>query len=128
MLCVALARRGAKGLDSRQQAREERLSLQQFGGYLRKKRNLLLLACGAMCAMVQTGLTCWIVRYMLLVHNNDAPGGHLPDRLLGGRHGQPLPGAPPAGAPPAAHSGRRGPVRRPAGHPLCRRSPAPAGP
>ena len=57
MLCVALARRGAKGLDSRQQAREERLSLQQFGGYLRKKRNLLLLACGAMCAMVQTGLT-----------------------------------------------------------------------
>ena len=74
MLCVALARRGAKGLDSRQQAREERLSLQQFGGYLRKKRNLLLLACGAMCAMVQTGLTCWIVRYMLLVHNNDALG------------------------------------------------------
>ncbi len=74
MLCVALARRGAKGLDSRQQAREERLSLQQFGGYLRKKRNLLLLACGAMCAVVQTGLTCWIVRYMLLVHNNDALG------------------------------------------------------
>ena len=123
MLCVALARRGAKGLDSRQQAREERLSLQQFGGYLRKKRNLLLLACGAMCAMVQTGLTCWIVRYMLLVHNNDALGGHLPDRLLGGRHGQPLPGAPPAGAPPAAHSGRRGSVRRPAGpgHPQRKR-------
>lgn len=74
MLCVALARQGSKRLSGFQQTAEAQLSWRGLGSYLRKKRNLLLLACGAMCALVQTGLTCWIVRYMLLVHDNSVLG------------------------------------------------------
>ena len=74
MVCVALARRGARHLDSRQQPQEVRLSWREFGAYLRRRRNLLLLACGAMCSLVQTGLTCWIARYMFVVHGSDALG------------------------------------------------------
>lgn len=74
MVSVALARCGVKRLNGFQQVQEARLSWRELGGYLRNRRNLLLLACGAMCALVQTGLTCWIVRYMLLVHNDSALG------------------------------------------------------
>lgn len=74
MVSVALARRGAKALDSRQQPQEVRLSWREFSAYLGRKRNLLLLLCGAMCSLVQTGLTCWIARYMFVVHGSDALG------------------------------------------------------
>lgn len=74
MVLVALARRGSGGSGGLRQTQETRLSWREFGGYLRKKRNLLLLACGAMCAMVQTGVTCWVARYMLLAHHNGTLG------------------------------------------------------
>lgn len=74
MVFAALVRRGVTRPGGLQQTQEVRLSWREFSGYLRKKRNLLLLACGAMCALVQTGVTCWIVRYMLLVHGNRALG------------------------------------------------------
>ena len=46
--------------------KEKRLSLKDMRDYLKRGRNLLLLICGAMTSMVQTGLLCWIVRYMTL--------------------------------------------------------------
>lgn len=73
-VAVALARRSAKRWGGLQQTQEERLSWRELGGYLRKRRNLLLLLCGVLCAMVQTGLTCWIARYMFVVHQNEALG------------------------------------------------------
>lgn len=73
-LAVAAARRGVKRLSGFQPTQETRLSLHQFGSYLKNGRNLLLLACGFLCSIVQTGATCWIVRYMLLVYENAALG------------------------------------------------------
>ena len=74
MLLVILARRGSKATGMFDKDEEERLSLKQVGSYLKRGRNLLLLGCGAMTAMVQTGIVCWIARYMLLAHNREALG------------------------------------------------------
>jgi len=74
MLLVLLARRGSSGTGMFGKGQEERLSLRQVGSYLSKRRNLLLLCCGAMTAMLQSGLTCWIARYMFLAHNRESLG------------------------------------------------------
>lgn len=74
MVFVAVMSRGAGRAGILGRTQEERLSLKQAGAYLRSGRNLLLLGCGAMCAIVQTGLVCWIARYMLLVHNSETLG------------------------------------------------------
>lgn len=74
MLLVMVARRGSKATGMFDKGEEERLSLKQVGAYLKNGRNLLLLGCGAMTAMVQTGIVCWIARYMLLAHNKEALG------------------------------------------------------
>ena len=53
---------------------EARLSRKEIGAYVKNGRNLLLLLCGAVTSMVQTGVICWIVRYMLLRYNLEEMG------------------------------------------------------
>lgn len=74
MVLVALVRRGSRGAEVRESVREERLTPAQVWAYLKNGRNLLLLGCAALTAMVQTGVNCWIVRYMLLAHDQAALG------------------------------------------------------
>lgn len=74
MVLVLFARQSGKGTGMFEKGQEERLSLAQVGEYLKNKRNVLLLCCGAMTSMFQTGILCWIVRYMLLAHDAEALG------------------------------------------------------
>ena len=74
MLIVAWVRRSTRGSIVMTNTQEQRLSLRQVGGYLREGKNLLLLACSALTTMVQTGLVCWIARYMLLAYDEPALG------------------------------------------------------
>lgn len=73
---VLVVRAGKTGKEAGMfgKGQEERLSLAQLGNYLKNKRNILLLLCGAMVAMFQTGILCWIARYMLLAHDRGALG------------------------------------------------------
>lgn len=74
MVLVLFARRESRGTGMLGKGQEERLSLRQMGDYLKNGRNLLLLCSGAMTAMLQTGVTCWIARYMLLAHGSEGLG------------------------------------------------------
>ena len=73
MILIAIARRGS-GHETQSAAREEQLTLSQVWDYLKKGRNLLLLGCAAPTSVVQTGVNCWIVRYMLLAYDRAALG------------------------------------------------------
>lgn len=55
-------------------AEEKRLKFSDIGEYLKKKRNILLLIVGFLCAMGQTGLLAWIVRYMTLEFDAEGLG------------------------------------------------------
>lgn len=74
MASVLCAGRGEKqaGMFAREQ--EQRLSFAQLSAYLKNGRTILLLLCAAMTSMFQTGVLCWIVRYMLLAHDAQALG------------------------------------------------------
>ena len=74
MLLIALVRRDIRAAGGLAQTQEARLSFRQLGVYLKGGRNLLLLGCGAVTSMVQTGVLCWIARYMLVEHNAAALG------------------------------------------------------
>ena len=74
MVMVAFAGKKGKKANMFGKGAEERLSFAQLGAYLKNKRNVLLLCCGAMTSMFQTGVLCWIARYMLLAHNAEALG------------------------------------------------------
>ena len=50
------------------------MTLKEVGAYLTVKRNVLLLLTTVMTNMVQTGLTCWIARYMFLAYGEVALG------------------------------------------------------
>lgn len=74
MVMVAVAGKKGKRANMFGKGQEERLSVAQLGAYLKNKRNVLLLCCGAMTSMFQTGVLCWIARYMLLAHDAEALG------------------------------------------------------
>ena len=74
MVMVAFAGKKGKRANMFGKGQEERLSVAQLGAYLKNKRNVLLLCCGAMTSMFQTGVLCWIARYMLLAHDAEALG------------------------------------------------------
>lgn len=74
MVMVAFAGKKGKKANMFGKGQEERLSVAQLGAYLKNKRNVLLLCCGAMTSMFQTGVLCWIARYMLLAHDAEALG------------------------------------------------------
>lgn len=73
VLVLCTGRKGKRvGMFGKEQ--EERLSLAQLAAYLKNGRTILLLLCAAMTSMFQTGVLCWIARYMLLAHNAQALG------------------------------------------------------
>ena len=74
MVMVFISGCGKKSADMFGKSQEERLTAKQLGAYLKSGRNLLLLGCGAMTSMFQTGILCWIARYMLLAHDKAALG------------------------------------------------------
>lgn len=74
MVLVLFARQSGKGAGMFEKGQEERLSWAQVGEYLKNRRNVLLLCCGAMTSMFQTGVLCWIARYMLLAHDAEGLG------------------------------------------------------
>lgn len=74
MVMVAFAGKNGKKAQMFGKGQEERLSFAQVGEYLKNGRTVLLLVCGAMTAMFQTGVLCWIARYMLLAHDAEALG------------------------------------------------------
>lgn len=73
MILIALARRES-GHENQSAVKEKRLTPGQVWAYLKKGRNLLLLGCAALTGAVQTGVNCWIVRYMLLAYDQAALG------------------------------------------------------
>lgn len=74
MAFVCACRKGSRETGLLGKGEEDRISMNQLGSYLKNGRNILLLCTAAMTAALQTGLTCWIVRYMLLAYNNDSLG------------------------------------------------------
>ena len=74
MAMVFVSGGGKKTAGMFSKTQEERLTAKQLGAYLKNGKNLLLLGCAAMTSILQTGVICWIVRYMFLAHNAAALG------------------------------------------------------
>ena len=74
MACVFFVNRRVKRAGGVANAQESRLTARNVMDYLKKRRNLLLLAFGLFTAMTQSGVTCWIVRYMTLKFNAELLG------------------------------------------------------
>lgn len=72
--CIAFTSRKAEDTGALSNTQESRLTLKEVGAYLTVKRNVLLLLTTVMTNMVQTGLTCWIARYMFLAYGEVALG------------------------------------------------------
>ncbi len=72
--CIAFTSRKVKNTGALSNTQESRLTLKEVGVYLTVKRNVLLLLTTVMTNMVQTGLTCWIARYMFLAYGEVALG------------------------------------------------------
>lgn len=66
--CIAFTSRKVENTGALSNTQESRLTLKEVGAYLTVKRNVLLLLTTVMTNMVQTGLTCWIARYMFLAY------------------------------------------------------------
>ncbi len=71
---VAIVRGNVRQIGGMAAIEEKRLSARDVLAYAKSGRNLLLLLCGAMSQMMQTGLLCWIVRYMTVEFNAAALG------------------------------------------------------
>ena len=63
-----------RGAEAAAVTAEQRLRPADIGAYLKNGRNLLLLGCGTLAAVVQTGVVCWIVRYMTVAFDAAALG------------------------------------------------------
>lgn len=72
--CIAFTSRKVENTGALLNTQESRLTLKEVGAYLAVKRNVLLLLTTVMTNMVQTGLTCWIARYMFLAYGEVALG------------------------------------------------------
>lgn len=72
--CIAFTSRKVENTGALSNTQESRLTLKEVGVYLTVKRNVLLLLTTVMTNMVQTGLTCWIARYMFLAYGEVALG------------------------------------------------------
>lgn len=72
--CIAFTSRKVENTGALSNIQESRLTLKEVGAYLTVKRNVLLLLTTVMTNMVQTGLTCWIARYMFLAYGEVALG------------------------------------------------------
>lgn len=72
--CIAFTSRKDENTGALSNTQESRLTLKEVGAYLTVKRNVLLLLTTVMTNMVQTGLTCWIARYMFLAYGEVALG------------------------------------------------------
>ena len=72
--CIAFTSRKVENTGALSNTQESRLTLKEVGAYLTVKRNVLLLLTTVMTNMVQTGLTCWIARYMFLAYGDVALG------------------------------------------------------
>jgi len=72
--CIAFTSRKVENTGALSNTQESRLTLKEVGAYLTVKRNVLLLLTTVMTNMVQTGLTCWIARYMFLAYGEVALG------------------------------------------------------
>ncbi len=72
--CIAFTSRKVENTGALSNTQESRLTLKEVGAYLAVKRNVLLLLTTVMTNMVQTGLTCWIARYMFLAYGEVALG------------------------------------------------------
>ena len=72
--CIAFTSRKVENTGALSNTQEARLTLKEVGAYLTVKRNVLLLLTTVMTNMVQTGLTCWIARYMFLAYGEVALG------------------------------------------------------
>ena len=72
--CIAFTSRKVENTGALSNTQETRLTLKEVGAYLTVKRNVLLLLTTVMTNMVQTGLTCWIARYMFLAYGEVALG------------------------------------------------------
>lgn len=72
--CIAFTSRQVENTGALSNTQESRLTLKEVGAYLTVKRNVLLLLTTVMTNMVQTGLTCWIARYMFLAYGEVALG------------------------------------------------------
>lgn len=72
--CIAFTSRKVENTGALSNTQESRLTLKEVGAYLTVKRNVLLLFTTVMTNMVQTGLTCWIARYMFLAYGEVALG------------------------------------------------------
>lgn len=72
--CIAFTSRKVEDTGALSNTQESRLTLKEVGAYLTVKRNVLLLLTTVMTNMVQTGLTCWIARYMFLAYGEVALG------------------------------------------------------
>lgn len=72
--CIAFTSRKVENTGALSNTQESRLALKEVGAYLTVKRNVLLLLTTVMTNMVQTGLTCWIARYMFLAYGEVALG------------------------------------------------------
>lgn len=72
--CIAFTSRQVENTGALSNTQESRLTLKEVGAYLTVKRNVLLLFTTVMTNMVQTGLTCWIARYMFLAYGEVALG------------------------------------------------------
>lgn len=72
--CIAFTSRKVENTGALSNTQESRLTLKEVGAYLTVKRNVLLLLTTVMTNMVQTGLTCWIARYMFLAYGEAALG------------------------------------------------------
>lgn len=72
--CIAFTSRKVENTGALSNTQESRLTLKEVGAYLSVKRNVLLLLTTVMTNMVQTGLTCWIARYMFLAYGEVALG------------------------------------------------------
>lgn len=72
--CIAFTSQKVENTGALSNTQESRLTLKEVGAYLTVKRNVLLLLTTVMTNMVQTGLTCWIARYMFLAYGEVALG------------------------------------------------------
>ena len=72
--CIAFTSRKVENTGALSNTQESRLTFKEVGAYLTVKRNVLLLLTTVMTNMVQTGLTCWIARYMFLAYGEVALG------------------------------------------------------
>lgn len=73
-LYMAFVRRDVKQMGGVAAIAEKKLALKDVTDYAKSRRNRLLLLCGAMSQMMQTGLLCWIVRNMTVAFDAAALG------------------------------------------------------